>query len=63
MTTRQTTCKCGLRIVVNDDAFEVSHELPECEWFTSLVAQAGPRHSKVEFIDPDTGRKLKAGVA
>lgn len=36
------TCKCGRRVRRDDAARMVSHEAPECEWFASMVKQAGP---------------------
>jgi hypothetical protein len=60
---RTTTCKCGRKIVANDEELKISHEEPECDWFKNMMTKAAPHKRSVEVLDAETGKKPPHGEA
>lgn len=54
---RKLRCRCGRRIIDNSETRTVSHEAPECEWFTGQVAKVATTGTTrvVEVLDMETG--------
>jgi len=57
---RKATCKCGRLIIANDERRVVSHEAPECEFFKTLLRQAGPSERSIEMLDTESGAPVGA---
>jgi hypothetical protein len=32
MARREAICKCGLRVISDDESLSIAHEEPQCEW-------------------------------
>lgn len=47
------TCKCGLSIIIEPGLKRVSHEHPQCAWFTQLLRQNPPQRSTMSYERAD----------
>jgi hypothetical protein len=59
--TERAKCpSCGLWVLRNGKTLTISHEFPECPWFSSAVAESKERTDELELVDLETGQTLGA---
>lgn len=75
MRTEKPCRSCGLRVITDDVALVTMHEVPECAWFSALVARVRAEHGArtvdsvvmpLEDVDAyldKLARKRKAGAS